>query len=77
MRIRILSDLHREFGPVDLPDVTADVVILAGDTDRGTKGVVWARKRFPETPILYIPGNYEFYGERIGRLHEVDPQACI
>jgi len=70
MRIRVLSDLHREFGPVDLPDVAADLVILAGDTDRGTKGVVWARKRFPETSVLYIAGNHEFYGERIGRLHE-------
>jgi hypothetical protein len=28
MRIRILSDLHREFGKVDLPDVVADVVVL-------------------------------------------------
>lgn len=52
MRIRVLSDLHREFGPVELPDVVADIVILAGDTDRGTKGVIWARKRFPETPVL-------------------------
>lgn len=70
MRIRVLSDLHREFGSVDLPDVKADIVILAGDIDCRTKGVVWARERFPETPVLYIAGNHEFYGERIGRLHE-------
>ena len=31
MRIRVLSDLHRKFGPFDLPDVVADVVVLAGD----------------------------------------------
>jgi len=36
----------------------------------GTKGVVWARKRFRETPVLYVAGNHEFYNERIGRLHE-------
>ncbi len=70
MRIRVLSDLHREFGGTELPDVPADVVVLAGDTDRATKGVVWARKRFPDTPVLYIAGNHEFYNERIGRLHE-------
>lgn len=70
MRIRVLSDLHREFGGTELPNVPADVVVLAGDTDRGTKGVVWARKRFPETPVLYVAGNHEFYNERIGRLHE-------
>ena len=70
MRMRVLSDLHREFCTVDLPDVEADVVILAGDIDCRTKGVVWAKERFPETPVLYIAGNHEFYGERIGRLHE-------
>lgn len=70
MRIRVLSDLHREFGPVDLPDVAADVVVLAGDIDRGTKGVTWARQKFPDVPVLYVAGNHEHYDERIGRLHE-------
>lgn len=70
MRIRVLSDLHREFGKVDLPDVVADVVILAGDIDRGTRGVTWARQRFPTVPVLYVAGNHEHYDERIGRLHE-------
>lgn len=70
MRIRVLSDLHREFGQVSLPEVGADVVVLAGDVDRGSKGVVWARQTFPETPVLYVAGNHEHYDERIGRLHE-------
>ncbi len=70
MRIRILSDLHREFGPVDLPNVAADVVVLAGDIDRGTKGVMWARQKFTDMPLLYVAGNHEHYDERIGRLHE-------
>jgi predicted phosphodiesterase len=70
VRLRILSDLHREFGHLDLPDIAADVVILAGDTDRGTRGVTWARQRFRETPVLYVAGNHEHYDERIGRLHE-------
>lgn len=70
MRIRVLSDLHREFGPVDLPDVAADVVVLAGDIDRGTKGIAWARQAFPGVPVLYVAGNHEHYDQRIGRLHE-------
>lgn len=70
LRLRILSDLHREFAPADLPEVAADVVVFAGDTDRGIRGVAWARKRFPDTPVLYVAGNHEHYGERIGRLHE-------
>lgn len=45
-------------------------VILAGDIDRGTKGVAWARQRFPTVPVLYVAGNHEHYDERIGRLHE-------
>lgn len=70
MRIRILSDLHREFAAISVPDVPADVVVLAGDIDRNTKGVAWARQRFPDTPVLYVAGNHEHYDERIGRLHE-------
>ena len=70
MRIRVLSDLHREFGHVKLPEVAADVVVLAGDIDRGTKGIAWARQAFPDVPVLYVAGNHEHYDERIGRLHE-------
>jgi predicted phosphodiesterase len=67
MRIRVLSDLHREFGTVDLPDVAADVVVFAGDIDRGIKGVVWARQAFPGTPVLYVAGNHDHNEERILR----------
>lgn len=70
MRIRVLSDLHREFGHVKLPEVAADVVVLAGDIDRGVRGVAWARQTFPTVPVLYVAGNHEHYDERIGRLHE-------
>src|SRR5450432_2662723 len=70
MRIRVLSDIHREFGHFPLPGVAADVVVLAGDIDRGTKGVAWARQRFPTVPVLYVAGNHEHYDERIGRLHD-------
>ncbi|MDQ7727756.1 metallophosphoesterase [Halomonas sp. SpR8] len=64
MRLRILSDLHLEFfdGNRELPEVDADVVILAGDIHRQCEGLAWARTRFPNTPLIYVPGNHEFYG---------------
>lgn len=76
MRIRVLSDLHREFGSVTLPDVAADVVVLAGDIDRSIRGVEWARMTFPGVPVLYVAGNHEHYEERIGRLHEKLKEAA-
>lgn len=69
MRIALYSDLHREFDDnAALLDgaplgVGADLVILAGDTDVGSRGVEWAVERFGSTPVLYVLGNHEFYGQ--------------
>ena len=60
MRLRILSDLHLEIWPIDLPPADADVVILAGDIDNGAEGIEWARDAF-DVPVLYVPGNHEPY----------------
>jgi predicted phosphodiesterase len=64
MKLHILSDLHFEFSYFESPDTDADVIVLAGDIDKGNKGVYWARRAFPDKPILYVPGNHEFYGTR-------------
>jgi hypothetical protein len=56
-----LSALLGQFGSVDLPNVAAGLVILAGDIDRGIKGVVWARQAFPGIPVLYVAGNHEHF----------------
>lgn len=64
MRLRIFSDLHLEHFDegLDLPDVAADVVILAGDIHTGTQGLHWAASRFSGVPIIYVPGNWDdFY----------------
>jgi len=65
MRIRVLSDLHLEFKDWSPPKTDADVVVLAGDIHVGVKGIEWARRSFPSIPIVYVPGNHEFYGEHI------------
>src|SRR5690606_10255710 len=46
---------------------TADVVILAGDIDVGMRGLLWAEQAF-HCPVLYIPGNHEFYGNNLEEL---------
>jgi 3',5'-cyclic AMP phosphodiesterase CpdA len=68
VRIRIHSDLHLEFLDWKPPPAQADVVVLAGDIDKGARGIEWARRSFPDLPIIYVPGNHEFYG---GEMHEV------
>lgn len=61
MRIRVLSDLHLEFADFQVPEMEADVVVLAGDIHVRTKGMVWARDHFPGTPVIYVSGNHEYY----------------
>lgn len=72
MRLRVLSDLHLEFfdGYRELPEVDADIVILAGDIHRNTEGLSWARHRFADIPIIYVPGNHEFYGTCLPQLRD-------
>jgi Calcineurin-like phosphoesterase len=65
VKIRVLSDLHLELHDWKPPGVEAEVVVLAGDIHSGTRGIEWARRQFPFTPILYVPGNHEFYGRDI------------
>jgi len=61
----MLSDLHLEFGTSLVSRVDCDVVILAGDIFvPGSKAVRWARRaeNFGEAvPIIFVPGNHEFY----------------
>ncbi len=65
MRIRLLSDLHLEHShrhpPFVLPATDADVVVLAGDIDNGTRAIDWAEETFPNQTVLYVPGNHEYY----------------
>lgn len=68
MKIHLLSDVHNEF-EYFLPHpvaAEADVVILAGDIHEGIKGVEWAKKTFSR-PVLYVPGNHEYYRGHLGK----------
>ncbi len=62
VRVRVLSDLHLEFGDVTLHGGGADCVVLAGDIHLGTRGIEWAARTFPDVPVVYVLGNHECYG---------------
>lgn len=66
MKVLLYSDLHNEFNRFDPPDVSSDLVILAGDIDLQARGVLWANETFT-TPVLYCAGNHEHYKGNIDR----------
>jgi len=70
MRIRILSDLHREFGGTDIPQVDCDLILLAGDIATKQNALPWIRELIGDTPTAYICGNHEFYGDKLPRVTE-------
>src|SRR5690606_23128929 len=67
MRIWILSDLHIEQCRWDLPDPAPDfdLLIAAGDIhDPLSEGVRWLAERANGRPVIYVPGNHEWYTHR-------------
>lgn len=68
MKLRIYSDLHNEFHQFAPPalDPCVDLVILAGDIDKKSRGIKWANETFT-CPTFYISGNHEFYDGHIDR----------
>jgi Icc-related predicted phosphoesterase len=76
MRIHVISDLHQEFGEVDVPSVECDCVVLAGDVSIKRQGLKWILQRFPDVPVIYICGNHEFYGEKLPHLTECLRKEC-
>ncbi|MCU4119935.1 metallophosphoesterase [Variovorax sp. N23] len=67
MKLLILSDLHLEFAPFEpVRDLEFDAVILAGDIHSPAKRAIqWAAQRFQDKPVVYVPGNHEFYDGRL------------
>jgi len=75
MKLHILSDLHTEFADFSPPDTEADVVVLAGDIGVGLGGIEWAARCFSQQPVIYVPGNHEYYGQDIGTTDELKTAA--
>lgn len=70
MKIRVLSDLHLECDePEAVPHADADLVILAGDIHNHAEGIRWAAETFgADIPVVYVPGNHEYYDGEFGAL---------
>lgn len=60
-RLHVLSDVHREFGPYELPaDLEADILVAAGDIGEVEDAVPWLAAT--GKPVVYVLGNHEYYG---------------
>jgi Calcineurin-like phosphoesterase len=70
VRIRILSDLHQEFGQTEIPKLDVDLIILAGDISTKQNALPWVRDFCGDTPTAYVCGNHEFYGDKLPRVRE-------
>ncbi|MFC0400747.1 metallophosphoesterase [Paraburkholderia rhizosphaerae] len=70
MKIRVLSDLHLECDEPDvIPHADADLVVLAGDIHNHAQGLRWAAETFDgAVPVVYVPGNHEYYDGEFGAL---------
>ncbi|MBM2766866.1 metallophosphoesterase [Burkholderia anthina] len=70
MKIRVLSDLHLESNQPDtIAHADADLVVLAGDIHNHAEGLRWAAETFdPGVPVVYVPGNHEYYDGEFGAL---------
>ena len=70
MIIQIASDLHLEaLEPAHLPGPEAfrpaadrDVLVLAGDIGTGTLAREFIERELKRSPVVYVPGNHEYYG---------------
>lgn len=77
MKLQILSDLHLEMmkQPYSwrIPETEAEVVVLAGDIGVGVMGVEWAVREVERLQkcAVYVPGNHEYYGERLNVLEKM------
>jgi Icc-related predicted phosphoesterase len=68
LRIQIISDLHLEFGPLELPASDGDVLVAAGDIAVGKEGHRWLQ-RMP-CPVVYVAGNHEYWRHDLFMLKE-------
>ena len=67
MRIHVFSDIHvraHRNQPIPIrPLPGVDAVVCAGDVGDGILASLrWLRAAMPDGPIVFVPGNHEYYG---------------
>lgn len=72
MRLLVLSDIHLEFAPFELPNDIEDfdVAVFAGDIGRpiadAIEWIEWQRSGLLKgRPVVFVPGNHELYGAEL------------
>ena len=70
MKVQAISDIHIEFSDrhYHLPKTDADVIVLAGDIAVGfsdSYDFVKYTQHQQDKPVIFVPGNHEFYGGNI------------
>lgn len=77
-RIRFMSDLHLEFGSVDMPIMegeSEDILVLAGDVGLATRPESFAPFIFEMAErfhtVIWVMGNHEHYDGNIESTHEL------
>ena len=77
MQINFISDLHLEFGPMEIEPEAGDVLVLAGDID--IKGRVdWINDiagRFNH--VIYVLGNHEFYNGAMDSIYRKTREGLV
>jgi predicted phosphodiesterase len=87
MKLFLTSDIHTEHAHVrfdpgvnyrslrfDHP-LNADVIVLAGDIGERIQGLEWARHRFADKEIVYVPGNHEYYESDLSVMSDMKRKA--
>ena len=74
MKIQIASDLHLEFrnGRVPprcdfAPVRDRDLLVLAGDIGRQRMARFFIERELAVSPVIYVPGNHEYYSRKSSR----------
>ncbi|AMP39251.1 metallophosphoesterase [Ralstonia solanacearum] len=76
MNLLVLSDLHLEFSLLDIDTTGIDIIVLAGDIHLGTRGIPWIEAQSKGLPVIYVPGNHEFYKGEHSRVLRDLRAAC-
>lgn len=71
MKLQYMSDLHLEFGKMNIPEKKGDILILAGDIDVGVNSMEFLDKCSDTFEnVLMVSGNHEFYHNDISTLYQ-------
>ena len=77
MQINFISDLHLEFGPLEIEPEAGDVLVLAGDID--IKGRVdWINSIASKfNHVIYVLGNHEFYNGAMDSIYRKTREGLV